>query len=225
MRNETYERAQPGDAVRSATDTEALIRESDHRIANSLSALAGLVRMQAAEIARRDAPLSGAEASLLLSEYGGRVDALGRLHRLLAQQNRSRDVDAGLHLREVAGAMAAAMPGVVLAPLTWESGCHIHESQAQPLALIISEVITNSAKHAHPAGLPVVIEVACRRASDGRLAISVADDGVGLPEDFDPRIDGNLGWRVIRALARQLDAELKVDSGPLGLRMTVLLPA
>ena len=204
-------------------DTDALIREADHRIANSLSALAGLVRMQSAEIARRSAPLTAVEASLLLSEYGGRVDALGRLHRLLSQA-RSHEVDAGMHLREVAGAMAAAMPGVVLKPLAWESGCHIREDQAQPLALIISEIITNSAKHAHPAGLPVVIQIACRRLHDGLLAISVADDGVGLPEEFDVTRGGNLGWRVIRALARQLEAELKIDSGPLGLSVTVLLP-
>ena len=222
MRSDNYE-GLSGTEPATRNDTDALIREADHRIANSLSALAGLVRMQSAEIARRSAPLTATEASLLLSEYGGRVDALGRLHRLLSQA-RSHEVDAGMHLREVAGAMAAAMPGVVLAPLVWDSGCHISEDQAQPLALIISEIITNSAKHAHPAGLPVVIGIACRRQESGRLAISVADDGVGLPEDFDVKRDGNLGWRVIRALARQLEAELKVDSGPLGLRMTVLLP-
>jgi two-component sensor histidine kinase len=223
MRSQNYSGASGADSAARHDDTDALIREADHRIANSLSALAGLVRMQSAEIARRSAPLSAAEASLLLSEYGGRVDALGRLHRLLSQA-RSHEVDAGVHLREVAGAMAAAMPGVVLAPLAWEGGCHIREDQAQPLALIISEVITNSAKHAHPAGLPVVIQIACRQHESGRLAISVRDDGVGLPEDFDVKRGGNLGWRVIRALARQLDAELMVDSGPLGLSVTIMLP-
>jgi two-component sensor histidine kinase len=223
MRSENYSGASVVDSPTVRDDTDALIREADHRIANSLSALAGLVRMQSAEIARRNAPLTAAEASLLLSEYGGRVDALGRLHRLLSQ-TRSHQVDAGMHLREVADAMAAAMPGVVLAPLAWESGCHIREDQAQPLALIISEVITNSAKHAHPAGLPVVIQIACRRLENERLAISVGDDGVGLPEGFDIKRGGNLGWRVIRALSRQLDAELTVDSSPLGLNVTVLLP-
>jgi len=223
MRSQNYGEVLGANSAAGRHDTDALIREADHRIANSLSALAGLVRMQSAEIARRSTPLSAAEASLLLSEYGGRVDALGRLHRLLSQA-RSHEVDAGMHLREVAGAMAAAMPGVVLAPLAWDSGCQIREDQAQPLALIISEIITNSAKHAHPAGLPVVIQISCRRHEGGQLAISVTDDGVGLPEDFDVKRDGNLGWRVIRALARQLEAELKVDSGPLGLRMTVLLP-
>jgi two-component sensor histidine kinase len=223
MRSENYGAHSIAEPATQRDDTDALIREADHRIANSLSALAGLVRMQSAEIARRNAPLTAAEASLLLSEYGGRVDALGRLHRLLSQ-TRSHEVDAGMHLREVADAMAAAMPGVVLAPLAWESGCHIREDQAQPLALIISEVITNSAKHAHPAGLPVVIQIACRRLESERLAISVGDDGVGLPEGFDIKKGGNLGWRVIRALSRQLDAELTVDSSPLGLSVTVLLP-
>ena len=66
MRSENYNSpAQGGESTRSIADTEALIREADHRIANSLSALAGLVRMQSAEISRRAVPLSGAEVSLL----------------------------------------------------------------------------------------------------------------------------------------------------------------
>ena len=58
----------------------------------------------------------------------------------------------------------------------------------------------------------------------GGAAASVGDDGVGLPEGFDVHSGGNLGWRVIRALSRQLDADLQVDSSPLGLKVTILLP-
>ena len=52
----------------------------------------------------------------------------------------------------------------------------------------------------------------------------MADDGVGLPEGFDPRTDGGLGLRVIRSLADQLHATLDFDASPLGLTVTVTAP-
>lgn len=223
MRNEDYAFANDDRPQPALADTEALIREADHRIANSLTALAGLVRMQAAEVAHRVQTLTGPEAGRMLGEIGGRIDALGRLHRLLSRQTRS-DIDVSLHLKAVADAISEALPGVVL-KTHWQTGCHISEKQAQPLALIVSEIITNAAKHAHPSGLPVHIDLSCRRRADGRVGIEIADDGVGLPEGFDVQKHGNLGWRVIRALVKQLNVELEIESGPLGLKFSLALPA
>ena len=58
MRSENYGEALGANSATNRHDTDALIREADHRIANSLSALAGLVRMQSAEIGRRSTRLS-----------------------------------------------------------------------------------------------------------------------------------------------------------------------
>lgn len=224
MRTEDFAFAGEG-SIRAATaDTDALIREADHRIANSLTALAGLVRMQAAEVVHRAQALSGAEAGRMLSEIGGRIDALGRLHRLLAHNAHTANIDVGLHLKAVADAISEALPRVRL-KTHWEAGCNISEKQAQPLALIVSEIITNSAKHAHPSGLPVHIDLACRKRADGRVEIEITDDGVGLPEGFDVKSHGNLGWRVIRALVKQLGGELEIESSPLGLKFALALPA
>jgi two-component sensor histidine kinase len=222
MRNDNYAVAEQ-DPAPPANDTDALIREADHRIANSLTALASLVRMQAAEVSHRAQTLSGPEAGRMLGEIGGRIDALGRLHRLLSKA-RSPHIDVSEHLKAVADAISEALPGVVL-KTHWQTDCHISEKQAQPLALIVSEIITNSAKHAHPSGLPVHIDLACRRRADSRVEIEITDDGVGLPEGFDVARDGNLGWRVIRALVQQLHAELDIDSSPLGLKFALALPA
>ena len=92
------------------------------------------------------------------------------------------------------------------------------------MGLIVTELVTNAVKYAHPAGAPGRVEVRCRRACDDSVEVSVADDGVGFPEDFDPVSDGGLGLRVVRSLARQLGADLAFESGPLGLTVRVTAP-
>ena len=93
-----------------------------------------------------------------------------------------------------------------------------------PIALIVSEMVTNAVKYAHPAGVAGRIDVGCQRDGNS-IIVEVADDGVGLPENFDVLEGGELGFRIVRALAGQLDARPIFDSDTLGLRFLLLLPA
>src|ERR1700753_3127027 len=65
--------------------SEVLIAESNHRIANNLSLVAGILRLQANDIAKCGAAFGAQDAVLLLAEVGARIDTVGRLHRLLAE--------------------------------------------------------------------------------------------------------------------------------------------
>jgi two-component sensor histidine kinase len=56
------------------------------------------------------------------------------------------------------------------------------------------------------------------------LTIVIADDGIGLPENFDPTKDGGLGLRIVRSLALQLGATLHFDSHALGTRVQLDVP-
>jgi two-component sensor histidine kinase len=94
----------------------------------------------------------------------------------------------------------------------------------QPLTLILCEILTNAMKYAHPAGVPVKMVVACESKSDGTLILSIADDGVGLPEGFDPRTGGGIGFQIIRALASEIGAVLDVQSDTLGVTFTLTVP-
>jgi two-component sensor histidine kinase len=91
------------------------------------------------------------------------------------------------------------------------------------LGLLVSELVANSVKYAHPAGLPVKIDIGCEQNAC-QFVIEFADDGVGLPEGFDPAVDGGLGLRVVRSLAAQLGATIKFDSSPLGTRVRLKMP-
>jgi len=211
------------DQIRTTGDADVLISEANHRIANSLAGLASLVRLQAADVGRRGGLVPTAEVRGVLSDVVVRIEAIGRLHRLLSRRGAHGTVDLSLHLAEVAAVVATSF-----SDLTIRNRClpnfHIDAGKAGSIALIVSELITNSAKHAHPTGVPAVITLACSKRADGHLLIEVCDDGVGLPEDFDYATDGGLGMQVIRALTAQIGATLTMETGPLGMCSELVLP-
>jgi two-component sensor histidine kinase len=102
--------------------------------------------------------------------------------------------------------------------------CVLPADKAILVTLFVREAVTNAIKYAHPTGIPGRITVACSQDSEGFIAIEVADDGVGLPEDFDPATDGATGFRVMRALSQRLEATLAFTSTCLGLHVALRLP-
>ena len=60
--------------------------------------------------------------------------------------------------------------------------------------------------------------------ADGRVLLTIADDGVGLPENFDLKKPGGVGFRLIRSLADGLKADLAIESDSLGLAFRLKLP-
>ena len=212
------------DQIRASGDADVLIREANHRIANSLAGLASMVRLQAAEVGRRGRLMPASEVRQLLNDGVVRIESIGRLHRLLSRRGAYGLVDLSLHLTEVAAVVTTSFSDLTVINRC-SPNCQVDASQAGSIALIVSELITNSAKHAHPTGVPAIITIACSKRDDGRLTVEVCDDGVGLPEDFDYTAGGGLGMQVVRALSAQIGATLTMETGPLGMCSALLLPA
>lgn len=205
--------------------SDTRLREAHHRIANNLALIAGFVRLQTSKVAKDKASLSATEVCLLLEEVGVRVQTVGRLHHLLGANAGGGPVDLGEYLHSVCGILSDSVCIHRSIELTCDaSPCTFPPEGAALLGLIVAELVTNSVKYAHPASVSGRIAVRCRRTSDDSLILTVADDGVGLPDGFDARVSGGLGMRVIRSLADQLDAVLDFDSTPLGLTVTVTAP-
>jgi PAS domain S-box-containing protein len=96
--------------------------------------------------------------------------------------------------------------------------------EATMIGLIVGEAVSNAIKYSHPTGVAGKITVQCRQHGEGGIAIGVTDDGVGLPENFDPELDGNVGFRMMRALSDRLEAALAFESSSLGLGVSLRVP-
>ena len=200
-------------------------QEADHRIANSLALISSFIRLQAAGVAEHATGYSANDVSVLLTGMAYRVDAIGQLHKVLATEPRGVTVDLGGHLEKMCEAMRPLISSTGSVELCCDAGpgCLVPAEDIVPIALIVSEMVINAVKYAHPAGVAGRIDVGCQRDGN-RIIVEVTDNGVGLPEDFDVTDGGGLGFNIVRALASQLDAIPVFDTDTLGLRFLLLLP-
>jgi two-component sensor histidine kinase len=85
-------------------------------------------------------------------------------------------------------------------------------TQAVPLGLIINEVITNAFKYAFPDGRPGTVCLSLHRLAEVTYELTIADDGVGLPDNYDPSRSRSLGMTLLHGFSGQLGGELTITS-------------
>jgi len=203
------------------------IAEANHRIANHLAMVVGLIQSQIANVLRGQALLAREEVGSLLREAASKVIAVAQLHRLLSQRGEHGEIDAADFMieivREIGNSLSLGNRLCVRQRLS--AGVTIGAEQARTVALLVGEIVMNAIKHAHPTGIPTEISIACTKSRDSALELEICDDGVGLPEGFDPATEGGVGFRLIRTFARTLNATLRIESDDLGLCFHLTVPA
>ena len=196
--------------VRAARDrAEVLLREVNHRIANSLSLVSSLVNLQANAI-------SDQAAKDALAETQARIYAVSLVHKRLYSSGDARFVNleeylGGLleHLQvsltgDGHGARLAADLSPVLVPT----------DMAVNLGVVVTELVTNAFNYAYPAHVVGEIRVHLHAGDDGMVHLSVADDGIGWSGKGEAKGTG-LGARIVKAMAISLAADVKyIDRRP-----------
>jgi two-component sensor histidine kinase len=203
------------------------VAEANHRIANNLSIISGLLQLRGSALCSEPRAMSGHEVRLILEEVGSRLEAVARLHRLLAKGRQEASVNVAEYLREIADGVVSSLSIAEWTELQFASdpGCLVPAQTALPLGLIVAELVTNAVKYAHPAGVIGQLKLTCRRSLGGDITIEISDDGVGLPDGIDPMKNGHMGFQVVRLLADQLGAAIAFHSDALGLHVTLQIPA
>jgi two-component sensor histidine kinase len=202
-----------------------LLREANHRIANHLGVLVSMVQAQISRIDQGPGKLSRDAAKTMLQATAGMLVSVSRLHHLLSEQSQFDKIFLFDHVVEVCTSLVSSL-GLkerVFFVHKWAADCRLSPEQAQYIGLLINEILVNAIKHAHPTGLPVQIEIRCERHDNGRVTLSIGDDGVGLPEGTDASAKG-AGFKLIHMLANLLGADLGIESDSLGLTFVITLP-
>ena len=83
---------------------------------------------------------------------------------------------------------------------------------AECCGLIVNELLSNTLQHAFPKGRSGEIQISASQTSDGMIELHFADNGVGVPKDFDFRAQKSLGLRTVVGLVEhQLRGEISCD--------------
>ena len=198
--------------------------EADHRIANHLALIAGAIRWRAANLPVKST-MPTRDVRALLAEISADVEGIGRLHRLLVQSDGAGSVDLAVYLRDVAEiAISSLASDHTTVSFQLVDGCVVGAKQAVSVGLLVSEAMANALKHAHPTGVAGRIHLRSFYGRERRLIIEIFDDGVGLPDGFDPHAEGT-GLRLMCGLAAQLGARLSFVPTPIGLCIRLELDA
>ena len=208
-------------------DTSAfdVVAEANHRIANHLAMIAGLMRSQGARIFEQQQTMTGREVRLTLEEFAARLETVARVHRMLSQSDEGDPVDVDAYLRSIAERMLSSLSLAREMKLHCDlrASCVLSSEKAITLGLLVGELVTNAVKYAHPAGVAGIISVEASMSRDGIL-INVSDDGVGFPEGLDPLEGGGMGLRIIQGLTAKLGGTISFENYGLGLSCTLLVP-
>ncbi len=182
-----------------AEQQRTMFQELQHRVANNMAFVASLLGMS-----RRRVLSDPAAAPAIIDEARGRIETMARIHRRLHDPNQV-ELPIGRYLEELCSDIieASGVPGV---------GCDVTApqmtldiSRLTTMSMLVSEVVTNSLKHAYPAGRAGRITVTLDRQDDMTAILTIADDGIGLDASREATAAGHgLGNRIIDALARQL---------------------
>jgi two-component sensor histidine kinase len=161
------------------------------------------------------------EVQNALKDAASRITTIAQVHDHLWRSTRIGFVD----IADFAGELCRKLQETLAYKINCDFGhLMIPADKAIPLGLLINELVTNAAKHAY-SGKSGEIQV----AGEGRgaeLHVVVADQGVGLPADFDmdqPR--ASLGFKVIKSLLAQLNGRIAIASNePKGTTIKLEVP-
>lgn len=196
------------------SEKAVLLREVQHRVANSLQIIASVI-LQSARKAHTE------ETRGYLKDAHNRVMSVAALQRQLAS---SQLGEVGLrdYFTQLCASIGASMirdhSQLTLALEVDDS--FINADTSISLGLVVTELVINSLKHAFPEGRKGRIVVSYR-ADGPAWTLSVSDDGVGMPQDVANKPPG-LGTSIVNALAHQLKATVRLTAGHPGTVVEVI---
>jgi two-component sensor histidine kinase len=193
-----------------------LLKEMNHRVKNSLSMVTSMLNLQARDNA--NLALTGH-----LTDAANRIAAIAKFYDQLSLGADVERMDIGQYVRAICKDLDGTVAqchidvGVV-------DGIFVATDRAIAVALIVNELVSNSAKYAYPRDVGGIIYIQVVRNSTHAFSISVRDNGAGVGPHFDPHKATGLGLRLVTAFTRQLDAKIDIRRHDPGTEIVITVP-
>ena len=213
------ERKRAEQAIRdSLAEKEILLKEIHHRVKNNMQVISSILNLQAGYV-------EDARARALFADCQGRVQSMAMIHEKLYRSANLATLDFGQHVRELAQGMVSSFGEVaerVRLHIEAEAVA-LDIDSAIPAGLILNELVTNALKYAFPDGRAGTLRIALRGDGPEQILLSVADDGIGLPEGLEVGRSRSLGLKMIHSLTRQIGGQVEVRRG-IGVEFRIHFP-
>lgn len=181
------------------TDKSWLVKEMHHRVKNNLHTVMSLLESQSSYL--QDDALEAVKNSQC------RIFSMSLIHQKLYQDDIVKTIDMECYIPELISYLRECfnLPGSFRIHMDIDPA-EFDVSEAVPLGLIVNEVVTNSLKYAHGEEIRISLKV----TGINEYELTLADNGIGLREGFDIDNATSLGFKLIKGLSDQLDAQLSI---------------
>ncbi|WP_454801291.1 histidine kinase dimerization/phosphoacceptor domain -containing protein [Mucilaginibacter phyllosphaerae] len=187
-------------------EKEWLLREVHHRVKNNLQVTMSLLNIQCSY-------LDNEMARDAIQDSQRRIHAMSLIHQKLYQSETPTEIDMSIYIPELVDYLKECFGKddnmrflINVAPTALDI------SQAIPLGLILNEAITNAMKYAFKDNQTGTISISLKNDDDHRIIMSIGDDGIGLPADFDHQVSASLGMNLMSGLSAQIEGEFSICS-------------
>jgi PAS domain S-box-containing protein len=195
--------------VASLHEKEVLLKEIHHRVKNNLHVVVNLLDLQSDHV-QDQTTLS------VLRDSQSRLQTMALIHEQLYQSKDLQEIDFEAYLRRLVQNLLLSY-GEAATHITLNlaiASVYLNIETAIPCGLLINELVTNALKHAFPEQTMGMIDIHLHSDPEGYLNLLIQDDGIGLDPDIFTTQTGSFGVKLIKILARQLKADMSIQSEP-----------
>ena len=197
---------------------ETLLQEMQHRVANSLQIIAGVLLLKARTVQSEDTRLH-------LMDAHQRVMSVAAVQQQLLASSRGGSIEIGPYLSRLCETLLASMTddSRLISLKVQAEGGTASSAEAVSISLIVTELVINAFKHAFVGDRTAGFLVVAYEATETGWRLAVSDNGIGKPKshlDLEKTTPG-LGTIIVEALAKQLDARVEVVRNPNGTTVSI----
>lgn len=191
----------------SLLEKETLLREIHHRVKNNMQIISSILFLQAQKT-------TNPATIEVLEDSQVRVRTMALIHEKLYQTENLASIDFHDYITTLTSYLSQTYlcPANNLNFIIDAKGIFLSIDTAIPCGLIITELVTNSIKHACSDQKNCEITIRITAAAGNTLALSVRDNGHGLPNDFDTKTESSLGVNLVKNLAKQLNSSIEINT-------------
>jgi PAS domain S-box-containing protein len=191
----------------SLQEKEVLLKEIHHRVKNNLQIISSLLNLQSKYI--NDPP-----ALQMFIDSQNRVKSMALIHEILFRSRDITKIDFSEYIKTISVQIFRSY-GAYSKKIGLEvqvKDIMLDVDAAIPCGLIVTELVSNSLKHAFSDGREGSINIELFANDLGILTLIVKDNGIGLPHHIDLRCVDSLGLKLVVALVNQLSGKVEVDN-------------
>ena len=190
----------------SVREKEILIQEIHHRVKNNMQIISSLLNLQSRYV-------EDEEAVDLLKESQNRVKSMAMIHEKLYQSADLTQINFVDYIQSLVSNLLYSynIKSDHIKPILEVDDVNLNIETAVPCGLIISELVSNSLKYAFPDGMKGEIFVSLK-VVDEWYELTIRDNGIGLPDEFDLEKIDSLGLLLVTSLTEQIDGKITIKS-------------